>query len=237
MNPADLQRRLDAAALPAEEATPADWARNVALVRSRTRGRRVRGVVLAGLATAAAVAVALSWHPAGEVVRVEPAAPDPTTPRLVAPGSLSSVARECARTVDEDDDVTPVFAGRTDVVEAVLYRYGTVSCTSARSWGVLWWTVRSPRTGRPRGPCGTLRWEGPRSRRQATRWSPPSGSSRRRHPGRRERPRPVRRRVDLRPLLVDHAARRARPVRRRHLDGDRRLRVRGRRGRRVLKAG
>lgn len=122
MNPADLQRRLDAAALPAEEATPADWARNVALVRSRTRGRRVRGVVLAGLATAAAVAVALSWHPVEEVVRVEPAAPDPTTPRLVAPGSLSNVARECARTVDEDDDVTPVFAGRTDVVEAVLYR-------------------------------------------------------------------------------------------------------------------
>lgn len=122
MNPADLQRRLDAAALPAEEATPADWERNVALVRRRTRQRRVRGVVVASLAAAAAVVVALSWHPAGEVVRVEPAAPDPTTPRLVAPGALSSVAQECARTVHEDDDVTPVFAGRAEAVEAVLYR-------------------------------------------------------------------------------------------------------------------
>ncbi|MEZ0163243.1 hypothetical protein AB2L27_00520 [Kineococcus sp. LSe6-4] len=122
MNPADLQRRLDSAALAPEEATNADWARNVALVRSRTRQRRVRGVVVAALAAAAAVVVAVTWQPAGPVVRVEPAAPDPTAPRLVAPGTLSSVAQTCARTVGEDDDVTPVFGGRTDAVEAVLYR-------------------------------------------------------------------------------------------------------------------
>lgn len=122
MNPADLQRRLDAAALPAEEATPADWERNVALVRSRTRRRRVSGVVFAGLAAAAAVVVAVTWAPRPNTTQVVPAGPPRSSARLVDPESLQSAARQCADGSKEPGAAVPVWGGRGDDVEAVLYR-------------------------------------------------------------------------------------------------------------------
>jgi hypothetical protein len=122
VNPTDLQRRLDAAALPTEEATSADWERNVVLVRSRTRHRRVRRSVVAGLGAAAAVVVAVTWHPPTDATRVVPAGPPRSSARLVDPESLQGAAQQCADRSKEPGAAVPLWGGRGDDVEAVLYR-------------------------------------------------------------------------------------------------------------------
>lgn len=61
----DLQKLLDAVAVPIEAATEDQWARNRELVGARRRRRRIGGGVVAGLAAAAAVAIAVTWNPSG----------------------------------------------------------------------------------------------------------------------------------------------------------------------------
>lgn len=145
MNPTELQRRLDTAALAPEPAGEEDWARNVALVRARRRRNRVGSAVVAAVAAAAVVAVAVNW-PAPRPVRVVPASPAADeNVRPVDVSTMATQARDCARVAQVPDGTwTAVFAARSSVASAVTIRLTSGRLALCDVWpgtpasGALW---------------------------------------------------------------------------------------------------
>lgn len=116
----DLQKRLDAVAVPVQEASEADWARNEELVGARRRRRRVRGGVVAGLAVAAAVAIAVAWNPLGNPLSVQPAGP--VRAQVADPATLNPLAEECAQNRGVFTGVTALAGATSSLGRGVLYR-------------------------------------------------------------------------------------------------------------------
>ena len=121
MNPTELQRRLDALAVPPQDASVAEQARNRELVAARRRRRRAGGAVVAGVAAAVAVVVAVTGDLPGSSLTAQPAGPPQA--RAADPASLRAVAEGCARDSGRPGGVTALAGGTSDLADAVLYRF------------------------------------------------------------------------------------------------------------------
>ncbi|WP_328293902.1 hypothetical protein OG218_14370 [Kineococcus sp. NBC_00420] len=115
----DLQKLLDAVAVPIEAATEDQWARNRELVGARRRRRRIGGGVVAGLAAAAAVAIAVTWNPSGNPLSVQPAGP--VRAQVVDPSTLTPLAEDCAHRRGVYTDVTALAGATSAAGRGVLY--------------------------------------------------------------------------------------------------------------------